>query len=232
MEVFAERGGDPERPGKRDELDALIWKAEREGEPSWEAPFGRGRPGWHIECAAIAANRLGARFDIQGGGSDLVFPHHEFSAAHIEAAYDVDRMAGHYVHAGMIGLDGTKMSKSLGNLVFIHKLTANGHEPSAIRVGVYSQHYRSDRDWSDEVLAESEQRLASWRDAVQQPGDLKHAEGLVRTIRERIADDLDSPGALRAVDAWAENTRGGDNDPQAAELVVSALDALFGISLR
>ena len=232
MEVFAERGGDPERPGKRDELDALIWKAEREGEPSWEAPFGRGRPGWHIECAAIAANRLGARFDIQGGGSDLVFPHHEFSAAHIEAAYDVDRMAGHYVHAGMIGLDGTKMSKSLGNLVFIHKLTANGHEPSAIRVGVYSQHYRSDRDWSDEVLAESEKRLATWRDAVQQPGDLEQAEALVRTIRERIADDLDSPGALRAVDAWAESTRGGDDDPQAAELVVSALDALFGISLR
>lgn len=132
----------------------------------------------------------------------------------------------------MIGLDGTKMSKSLGNLVFVHKLTANGHEPSAIRVGVYSQHYRSDRDWSDEVLAESEQRLATWRDTLHQPGDLEQAEALVRTIRERIADDLDSPGALRAVDAWAENTRGGDDDPQAAELVASSLDALFGISLR
>lgn len=231
LEVFAERGGDPERPGKHDELDALIWKAERKGEPAWEAPFGRGRPGWHIECAAIAANRLGARFDIQGGGSDLVFPHHEFSAAHIEAAYEVDRMAGHYVHAGMIGLDGTKMSKSLGNLVFIHKLTANGHEPSAIRLGVYSQHYRSDRDWSEELLAESEQRLALWRAALQQPGSLGKAEELVRSIRECIADDLDSPGALQAVDAWAKHPRGED-DPETAALVACALDSLFGISLQ
>ena len=119
---FAERGGDPDRPGKRDPLDALIWRAHREGEPAWESPFGPGRPGWHIECSAIATNRLGSSFDIQGGGSDLKFPHHEFSAAHAEAARGVKRMAQSYVHTGMIGLEGTKMSKSLGNLVFVHKL--------------------------------------------------------------------------------------------------------------
>lgn len=229
MKFFAERGGDPERAGKRDPLDALIWKAEREGEPSWEAPFGRGRPGWHIECAAIAANRLGAQFDIQGGGSDLAFPHHEFSAAHIESAYGVDRMAGHYVHAGMIGLEGTKMSKSLGNLVFIHKLTAAGHEAAAIRIGVYSQHYRSDRDWSDSLLADSEKRLATWRSALENPGDLTTAQQLVQKIRTCIANDLDSPSALRAVDEWAEGPR-GVNDSQAAELVRVALDSLLGIS--
>lgn len=229
MEVFAKRGGDPERAGKKDALDALIWKAERPGEPSWEAPFGRGRPGWHIECAAIAANRLGARFDIQGGGSDLVFPHHEFSAAHVESAFGIDRMAGHYVHAGMIGLEGTKMSKSLGNLVFIHKLTAAGHEASAIRIGVYSQHYRSDRDWSDELLADSEKRLATWRNALEKPGDLAGAQQLVHTMRQRIADDLDSPGALAAVDDWAAQARGAD-DPQAAALIRLALNSLLGIS--
>jgi len=114
---FAERGGDPDRPGKRDPLDALIWRAHREGEPAWDSPFGPGRPGWHIECSAIATNRLGSTFTIQGGGSDLKFPHHEFSAAHAEAALQVERMAQFYVHSGMIGLEGTKMSKSLGNLV-------------------------------------------------------------------------------------------------------------------
>src|SRR5699024_1984611 len=105
-ELFAERGGDPDRPGKRNPMDALLWRAAREGEPSWESPFGPGRPGWHIECSAIATNRLGHSFDIQGGGSDLMFPHHEFSAAHAEAAHGVERMAKHYVHAGMISQDG------------------------------------------------------------------------------------------------------------------------------
>ncbi|WP_460490775.1 cysteine--1-D-myo-inosityl 2-amino-2-deoxy-alpha-D-glucopyranoside ligase, partial [Corynebacterium nasicanis] len=164
-ELFAERGGDPERAGKRDPLDALLWRAHREGEPAWDSPWGPGRPGWHIECSAIATNRLGASFTIQGGGSDLIFPHHEFSAAHAEAGLGVQRMAGHYVHAGMIGLDGVKMSKSLGNLVFVHRLTAAGHESAAIRLGVFASHYRADRDWSEQILADAEARLATWRAA-------------------------------------------------------------------
>ena len=160
---FAERGGDPDRAGKRDPLDALLWRGHREGEPAWDSPFGAGRPGWHIECSAIATNRLGTTFAIQGGGSDLAFPHHEFSAAHAEATYDIDRMAGHYVHTGMIALDGVKMSKSLGNLVFVHKLSEEGHEPSAIRLAVFAGHYRQDRDFSYEVLKEAETRLSTWR---------------------------------------------------------------------
>ena len=222
-EAFAERGGDPDRPGKRDPLDALVWKAERDGEPAWDSPFGPGRPGWHVECSAIATNRLGAPFAVQGGGSDLAFPHHEFSAAHAEAATGVERMAGHYVHAGMIALEGTKMSKSLGNLVFVHKLTAAGHDPSAIRLGIYASHYRSDRDWSDEVLARAEQRLAAWRAG---GGSLAETKAAVQELRERLADDLDTIGALEVVDRWAQGSGEDGRD-----LMRTALDGLLGVRL-
>lgn len=232
-ELFAERGGDPDRPGKRDPLDALLWRARRDGEPSWDSPFGPGRPGWHIECSAIATNRLGTSFDIQGGGSDLMFPHHEFSAAHAEAGHGVDRMAGHYVHAGMIALDGVKMSKSLGNLVFVSKLTAAGHEPDAIRLGVFASHYRQDRDWSEEILAAAEKRLATWRRALAAAGTTTTATDLIQQVRERLADDLDTPGALQVVDEWAAATSPeGGGDPTAAQLIVDGLDGLLGVRLR
>lgn len=225
---FAERGGDPDRPGKKNPIDALIWRAHREGEPAWESPFGPGRPGWHIECSAIATNRLGSSFDIQGGGSDLKFPHHEFSAAHAEAALRVDRMAQFYVHTGMIGLEGVKMSKSLGNLVFVHKLVEAGEEPSAIRLGVFSGHYRDERDWSDEVLDGAKRRLDAWREALAQPGSMAGAEEVVAKLRAAIANDLDTPAALAAVDEWAEADRGTDEDG-AADLVRTALNSLLGV---
>lgn len=229
-EVFAERGGDPERAGKRDPLDALVWKAHREGEPYWDSPFGPGRPGWHIECSAIATKRLGPSFAIQGGGADLKFPHHEFSAAHAEAAHGVDRMAGHYVHAGMIQLEGTKMSKSLGNLVFVHKLTEAGHDPSAIRLGIYAGHYREDRDWSEKTLAEAEDRLQRWRDALSSPGSLAAAEALVQEVRTHLSEDLNTAAAMAAIDTWAQHQ--SDDDPAAADLVADAVDALLGVRLR
>ena len=139
-------------------------------------------------------------------------------------------MANHYVHTGMIGLDGTKMSESLGNLVFVHKLTQHGHDPSAIRLGIYSSHYRHDRDWSDAVLAHAEQRLATWRRALQTPGSLTDAEATVTTLRERLSDDLDTPGALAALDAWAQLD--SPDDPAAADLIATAADALLGVRLR
>lgn len=212
---FAERGGDPERPGKRHPMDALVWRAHRDGEPAWDSPFGPGRPGWHVECSAIATNRLGSSFAIQGGGSDLRFPHHEFSAAHAEAAHGVDRMAGHYVHTGMIGLDGTKMSKSLGNLVFVSRLTADGHDPSAVRLGLYEEHYRHDRDWSTDVLERAEQRLNRWRRAAVVAGELpqSHADGLVADVRAALADDLDTPRALSLIDAWSASITASDAAP-------------------
>ena len=221
-EYFAERGGDPDREGKRDPLDALVWRGHREGEPAWDSPFGPGRPGWHVECSAIATNRLGGHFSIQGGGSDLAFPHHEFSAAHAEAALEVERMAGHYVHAGMIALDGVKMSKSLGNLVFVHKLSEAGHDPSAIRLAVFAGHYREDRDFSDAILAEAEERLARWREQLSEEVSEAEATEVVDKLRAILADDLNTPEALSLLDGVA-----GDHD----QIIAAALDGLLGVRI-
>lgn len=229
-EIFPERGGDPERPGKRHRLDALLWRSPRESEPAWDSVVGPGRPGWHVECAAIAANRLGAHFAIQGGGEDLKFPHHEFSAAHVEAARGVERMAGHYVHTGMIGLDGTKMSKSLGNLVFVSELVAAGHEPAAIRVGVFAGHYRRARDWSESLLVAAEERLRNWRSALTRGTAGHDTATLITTLRSALADDLDTPTALAALDEWSA----GDSvtlEESDRKTIVAAVDALLGIKL-
>ncbi|WP_328857930.1 cysteine--1-D-myo-inosityl 2-amino-2-deoxy-alpha-D-glucopyranoside ligase [Williamsia herbipolensis] len=229
---FAERGGDPQRPGKRDPLDALIWRAARDGEPSWPSPHGPGRPGWHIECAAIALNRLGSPIDVQGGGSDLIFPHHEFSAAHAEALTGERRFARHYVHTGMVGLDGEKMSKSRGNLVFVSKLRAADVDPNAIRVGLLADHYRTDRMWSDDALATAHTRLSSWRDAVSRPTGPDPTDTIAR-VRQHLADDLDTPKALAALDAWAADAvRGLGSSTTAGTEVEHALDTLLGVELR
>jgi L-cysteine:1D-myo-inositol 2-amino-2-deoxy-alpha-D-glucopyranoside ligase len=229
--LFGERGGDPDRPGKADELDALLWSAPREGEPSWPSPFGPGRPGWHVECTAIALSRIGTNLDIQGGGSDLIFPHHEFSAAHAECVTGERRFARHYVHAGMIGWRGHKMSKSRGNLVFVSQLRARGVEPAGIRLGLLAGHYRSDRSWSSELLDEAQARLARWRQAVVLPSGPDAADVIAR-VRRYLADDLDTPRALAALDGWATDALeygGGDTD--APRLVRACVDALLGAQL-
>ncbi|MFC0546142.1 cysteine--1-D-myo-inosityl 2-amino-2-deoxy-alpha-D-glucopyranoside ligase [Kutzneria chonburiensis] len=230
-EFFAERGGDPDRVGKRDPLDALLWRMARPGEPSWESELGAGRPGWHIECSAIALNRLGDGFDVQGGGSDLVFPHHEFSAAHAEALTGRHPFARHYAHAGMIGLDGEKMSKSRGNLVFVSRLRADNIDPGAIRLALFAGHYRQDRAWTDGLLTEAKARLARWREAVAL-SSAQDATDTVARLRDHLSDDLDTPKALAALDAWAEQalTHGG-SDEQAPALIRTAVDALLGIEL-
>ena len=231
LELFGERGGDPDRPGKADPLDALLWRAARDGEPSWDSPFGPGRPGWHIECSAIALNRLGVGFDIQGGGADLVFPHHEFSAAHGECVTAARRFARHYVHAGMIGWDGHKMSKSRGNLVLVSRLRADGVDPGAIRLGLFAGHYRQDRHWSDEVLATAQQRLARWRSAAALPAGPDTADLLAR-LRRYLADDLNTPMALAAVDGWVTDAlEYGGHDAAAPAALATAVDALLGIRI-
>jgi L-cysteine:1D-myo-inositol 2-amino-2-deoxy-alpha-D-glucopyranoside ligase len=229
--LFAERGGDPDRPGKADELDALLWSAAREGEPSWLSPFGAGRPGWHVECAAIALSRIGTGLDIQGGGSDLIFPHHEFSAAHAECVTGERRFARHYVHAGMIGWDGHKMSKSRGNLVLVSRLRADGVEPAAIRLGLLAGHYRADRSWSAEVLQEAQARLACWRQAVALPSGPDATDVLAR-VRRYLADDLDTPKTIAALDGWATDAlEYGGSDADAPALVRTVVDALLGVDL-
>ena len=167
-ELAAQRGGDPDRPGKKDPLDVLVWRAERPGEPAWDSRFGRGRPGWHVECAAIATDYLGNTFDVQAGGSDLVFPHHEMSASHTRVALApvAGVFARVYVHAGMVSYHGEKMSKSLGNLVFVNRLLADGVDPMAIRMALLAHHYRSDWEWTNAVLGDAQARLARWRAAL------------------------------------------------------------------
>ena len=229
--LSGERGGDPDRPGKKDPLDPVLWRAARPGEPSWDSELGPGRPGWHVECAAIALDRLGPRFDVQGGGSDLAFPHHEMSAAHAEVASGEWPFARSYVHAGMIGLDGGKMSKSRGNLVLVSALRESGTDPAAVRLALLAGHYRSDREWYAATLAEAEARLARWRVAVALPAGPGGGPVLDR-VRDRLADDLDTPACLTAVDRWADEalTRGGP-DREAPALVRALTDALLGISL-
>ena len=229
LALFAERGGDPHRPGKADPLDALLWQAQRPGEPSWPSSFGAGRPGWHVECSAIALSRIGFGFDVQGGGSDLLFPHHEFSAAHAECTTGQRRFARHYVHAGMIGWGGHKMSKSRGNLVLVSRLCADGVDPSAIRLGLLAGHYRADRFWSEDVLAEAIARLDRWRTATALPAGPDSAD-LIARLRRYLADDLDTPKALAAVDGWvADALEYGGHDPVAPGEVALAVDALLGV---
>jgi L-cysteine:1D-myo-inositol 2-amino-2-deoxy-alpha-D-glucopyranoside ligase len=226
-----ERGGDPDRPGKRHPTDALLWRTARPGEPSWESDLGSGRPGWHVECTAIALNRLGTQIDLNGGGSDLIFPHHEFGAAHAEAFTGVHPFARHYVHTAMIGLDGEKMSKSRGNLVFVSKLRADGADPNAVRLALLAGHYRTDRAWTAGMLTTAERRLARWRDAVALDTG-PSADDLVLRLRTHLADDLDTPAALAAVDAWAgEALERHGRDATAPALARDAVDALLGIAL-
>jgi L-cysteine:1D-myo-inositol 2-amino-2-deoxy-alpha-D-glucopyranoside ligase len=232
LATFGERGGDPDRPGKRRPLDALLWRVEREGEPAWDGGrLGRGRPGWHIECSTIALEHLGMAFDVQGGGSDLAFPHHEMSASHAHALTGKWPFARVYAHAGMVRLDGEKMSKSRGNLEFVSRLRASGVDPLAIRAAILDHHYRSDWDWTPDALARATARLARWRDAVSREGG-PDAERVLREVREALADDLDAPRAMRAVDAWAEEqlTRGGDVTG-APGVVARLSDALLGLRL-
>ena len=229
--LSAERGGDPDRPNKRNPVDALLWRMARPGEPSWDSGLGRGRPGWHVECAAIALNRLGSQIDVQGGGSDLIFPHHEFGAALAEALTGLHPFARHYCHAGMIALDGEKMSKSKGNLVFVSRLRADGVDPMAVRLALLAGHWRADRSWERELLSEAQARLTAWREATSLDAG-PPAENTIARLRTHLADDLDSPNALAAVDAWVREARTRRGTvPEAPRQLRAAVDALLGVLL-
>jgi L-cysteine:1D-myo-inositol 2-amino-2-deoxy-alpha-D-glucopyranoside ligase len=228
--VFAERGGDPDRPGKEHPLDCLVWRLARPGEPAWDSPYGRGRPGWHIECTAIALETLGTDFDVQGGGSDLIFPHHEMCAAEARVATGKP-FARAYVHGGMVGLDGEKMSKSEGNLVLVSRLREAGVDPMAIRLALLANRYRSDWSWTEELLTAAQRRLGLWREAARQEAGLPAGE-VVAHVRAALNDDLDAPTALAAVDAWAAGSLAVDSDDADAPAEVArTVDALLGVRL-
>lgn len=228
--LSAERGGDPDRAGKRDPLDPLLWRSERAGEPAWDSSLGRGRPGWHIECSVIGAHHLDATITLNGGGSDLIFPHHEMSAAHSAAMTGVN-WAHTYSHAGMVAYEGEKMSKSLGNLVLVSRLLTDGVDPRAIRLALLAHHYRSDWEWTDKELATAQTRLGEWTHWASTAGDSAHSHNdgvateLIENMRAHLADDLDTPSALARVDAAvAKQTPADPAD-------IAAVSALLGIDL-
>jgi len=230
-ELFPERGGDPERPGKKDPLDWLLWRAERPGEPAWETVLGRGRPGWHVECSAISLNELGMGFDLNGGGDDLAFPHHEMGAAEARCATATGPHARIYMHVGMVGLDGEKMSKSRGNLVFASALRERGVDPMAVRLAMLPHHYRTAWQWSEELLQEASRRLARWRAAAELSTGPDAAPVLER-VRAALADDLDTAGAVSALDDWVERASAGEGgDSAAPALVRDIADTLLGVRL-
>jgi len=224
-QLSAERGGDPQREGKRDPLDPLLWRAAREGEPSWPSEVGVGRPGWHIECSVIAAGALGNAFTVQGGGADLVFPHHEFTAAHATALSGTP-LAHAYCHVGLISYEGHKMSKSRGNLVLISRLLDAGADPSAIRLGILAHHYRSEWEWFDEDLQKAHRRLQAWREGIaRETEDPLDAHEVLAQLRQALANDLDTPVMLATLDAALD--RGVDQP----ELIAAAAQSLLGVVL-
>ncbi|TFJ95310.1 molecular chaperone DnaK [Platysternon megacephalum] len=226
LTLFAERGGDPARAGKHDPLDQLVWRGRREGEPSWESPVGEGRPGWHVECAAIARTHLGEQYDVVGGGSDLAFPHHEMSVA-LASALHPEVPAPHPVHAGMVGLDGEKMSKSKGNLVLVSQLRRDDVDSMAIRLTLLAHHYREDWSFEAAQLDVASDRLERYRQACARAAGAP-AEFTIGLVREALRRDLDTPVALAALDAWVHKE--GD-DVDAPGQIASLLDALLGITL-
>jgi L-cysteine:1D-myo-inositol 2-amino-2-deoxy-alpha-D-glucopyranoside ligase len=231
IRIFAERGGDPGRDGKEDPLDCLVWQSARPDEPAWNTSLGHGRPGWHIECTAIALDHLGMGFDVQGGGSDLVFPHHEMCAAEAQVLTGTAPFARHYVHSGMVAWQGHKMSKSRGNLVFVSQLRHEGIEPAAIRLALLAHHYRSDWAWTPQGLEGARERLALWRSAVDLESGPDAAPVLER-VRVALADDLRTPSALDAIDAWCVSAASGTSaDPAAPGLVRDLADGLLGVRL-
>ncbi len=199
LTLAAARGGNPDDPAKRDPLDFVLWQPSGDDEPSWPSPWGPGRPGWHVECSTLALRELGTTIDLHGGGTDLIFPHHECEAAQSEAATG-EPFVRHWLHAPMVRWKGEKMSKSRGNLVFISELVKE-HDPMAVRLGLLDHGHRRDWDWHDGLLATAGERLAAWRAAG--PGD-----GGLGGVRAALDDDLDLPAALAAVDAAAAAGRG------------------------
>jgi L-cysteine:1D-myo-inositol 2-amino-2-deoxy-alpha-D-glucopyranoside ligase len=231
-ELLAERGGDPDDPRKRHPLDFVVWQRSRPGEPWWDSPWGRGRPGWHLECSAMARRHLGVTIDLHGGGADLLYPHHESERAQSESANHAP-FARRWLHTGMVRHQGEKMSKSLGNLVFPRDLFPD-HEPAAIRLALLAHHWRSPWEWDPAELKEATERLSAWRQAcgyprpssapggrdAARPPDLPDATRLPEAVDAALAADLDTPAAVAVGDKLAERGDGPGVDATAAVLGV------------
>lgn len=200
-------------PYKRDPMDFVMWKPSVDGQPGWESPWGVGRPGWHIECSAMAAELLGARFDIHGGGNDLMFPHHENEIAQSACAHDGAEMAQIWLHNEMLLVEGKKMSKSLGNFFTVRDLLEQGVPGQVIRFVFLSTHYRKPMDWTQEKRHEAEATLSSWLAVLQKHGySSKTVERLKSSGDWRaddellgvLANDLNTPGVIARLHVLAK----------------------------
>ncbi len=243
LRIFSERGGDPQRSGKRHPLDPVLWLANKNGEPGWESPYGFGRPGWHIECCVISLKYLrGPQYlggtildsaekfliDIQGGGTDLIFPHHFMSAAQAHAMTG-RTFAKAYIHSGMIGLDGEKMSKSKGNLLFVSQLISDGEDPMAIRLALLLDKYSQDRMWTELKLEVAKELLQRIRLNLSKM-EVAPAAPLIASLGEALSRDLDTPAAIVAIQAWCEESEASPSVDEAGQ-VSRALDSLLGLAL-
>ena len=233
VKVFSERGGDPHRVGKKHPLDPLVWSAHVGNEPGWESSFGFGRPGWHVECTAIACHYLDENennpiVSLQGGGSDLIFPHHFMSAQIIQAAYGRE-FSESFVHAAMISLDGEKMSKSKGNLVFVSKLLESGIDPMILRWALLRGHYQQDRAWSNELLEISTKEVELVRSALAQ-SEVADTDNVINSLIQDISNNLDTPSALDRLTKWANLSQSNPTVNQSG-LMARAVDSLLGLAL-
>jgi L-cysteine:1D-myo-inositol 2-amino-2-deoxy-alpha-D-glucopyranoside ligase len=201
-----ERGGNVDDPNKRDPLDFVLWQPSAPDEPSWDTMWGSGRPGWHIECSALALRELGTTIDLHGGGTDLIYPHHECERAQSEAATG-QPFVRHWMHVAMVWMDGYKMSKSRGNLVFVDVLRKR-YDPRAIRLGLIVNHYRSEWEWDEGLIDRATDRLGIWArtavDSEQRKSSAREeSDQVTATVRQHLDADLDTPGAVAAIDAAA-----------------------------
>ena len=233
VKVFSERGGDPHRVGKKHPLDPLVWSAHVGNEPGWESSFGFGRPGWHVECTAIACHYLDKDennpiVSLQGGGSDLIFPHHFMSAQIIQAAYG-RKFSESFVHAAMISLDGEKMSKSKGNLVFVSKLLESGIDPMILRWALLRGHFQQDRAWSNELLEISTKEVELVRSALAQ-SEVADTKNVINSLIQDISNNLDTPSALDRLTKWANLSQSNPTVNQSG-LMARAVDSLLGLAL-
>ncbi len=197
-ELLGERGGDPTDKKKEDPLDFILWQAAQPGEPTWESPWGPGRPGWHIECSAMAYRYLGSQVDIHGGGGDLIYPHHESEIAQSECFTGKKPFARFWVHVAMVRYQGEKMSKSLGNMVFAREVLRY-HTADALRLYLHSNHYRTEFEYQDDGPAQYEQLAADVKKAARIDSDDEGTldlTGLSDEFFDALDDDLNTPAAV------------------------------------
>ena len=221
------RGGNPDDPHRRAPLDFVLWQPSLPDEPAWRAPFGVGRPGWHAECSAMAMHEHGPTLDLHGGGTDLIFPHHECEVAQSEAVTGQPYVK-HWMHSAMVAYEGEKMSKSLGNLVFISDLLET-HDPRAIRLALMQHHYRSGFEWHDTDIDEGIALLHRLEAAAAKP-DGPDPRPFAARVRAALDADLDAPHAIEALGELADAILSGGADAT-APVVLHELAALLGVDL-